>query len=368
MPSGDVARLVVRYDDVRQVLSDPRFTRELHGGDAPRFLPGVDFTTTEPDLLINVDGSRHQRLRRIAARAFSQAHVEGWKPRVEQIVDELIDQLIDHGPKADFVQQFAMPLSASVMCELLGVPKDGHERLNTGARALFTVARNEAETSLVRSQIEAYTQYVEEIIEVARDTSGTSLVHDLIAARDGADSLTKPELVNMVLMLITGGLATTSNIMTRAVVTLLGLPGLYRSMATAPREGVEAVVEELLRRHSVALSTVRVAKEEVELASGAVHAGEAVLASVEAANHDPTVFTRPAVCDPSRYVDRTAERHLAFGHGPHFCLGANLARLEFRLSLVALARRLPGLRLDVNPEDITWGVFMRSPETLPVRW
>ncbi|MFD5429508.1 cytochrome P450 [Streptomyces sp. NPDC127084] len=365
MPSGDVARLAVRYSDVMQVLSDSRFARELDDSTGPRFLPGFDFMASNSGLLINMDGQRHQRLRSFTTKAFSRGQVERQRPRIYQIADDLITDFVSQGPPFDFVDQFANVLSSAVMAELLGIPLGSCAELRDGFGALCSVATGAAAIELAKEKSATYAERVNEIVRTVEKAPGDGLISELINLRDERAELSDSEVCDLVLMMIIAG-HTPTNILTRAAITVLSDPDLYRFFGGTG--DLSSAVDELLRCHSPALSSMRVATEDVDLPSGTIRKGEAVLASIEAANHDPRVFSAPRSCRPSRYADSSTERHLAFGRGPHFCSGAHLSHLEIEATFSCLARRLPTLRLDIDPDDIEWGAFMRSPLKLPMSW
>ncbi|MFJ3234034.1 cytochrome P450 [Streptomyces sp. NPDC086787] len=365
MPSGEVARLAVRYSDVAQVLSDSRFSRELNDSAAPRFLPGFDFMASNLGLLINLDGKRHQRLRSFVTKAYSRVQVEHWRPRVYRIVDDLITDFVAQGPPIDFVGQFANPLTSTVMAELLGIPPETCAQLRDGAGVLCSIATGKATMERAREQSATYTELVTEIVRTVEKAPSDGLISELIRIRDESADLSDSEVCDLVLMMIIAG-HTPAGILTRAAVTVLSDPDLYRFFSGT--SGLSSAVEELLRCHSVALSSLRVATEDVALPSGTIRKGEAVLASIEAANHDARVFSTPLSCRLSRDEEDSTERHLAFGRGSHFCLGSHLSHLEIEAAFSSLARRLPTLRLDVDPDDIKWGALMRSPVKLPVSW
>ncbi|WP_338675817.1 cytochrome P450 [Streptomyces sp. SCSIO 30461] len=363
MPSGVAARLAVRYADVAQVLSDSRFSRDLNGSAAPRFLPGFDFMAYNLGLLVNLEGERHQRLRGFVTKAFSRGRMDRWRPRIHQLVDDLITDFVSQGSPADFVSRFADPLAGIAMAEILGIPPESGAELRAGAGALASFAAGEGEAA--REQAAAYAQRVQEIVRHVEKSPGEGLISELIRVRDETAGLSESEVCDLALMMIIAG-HTPAGILTRAAVTVLADPDLYRFFGGST--GLSSAADELLRCHSVALSNVRVATEDVDLPSGTIRKGEAVLASIEAANHDAQVYPTPLSCRLSRDAEASTERHLAFGRGPHYCLGAHLARLQIEAAFSGLARRLPTLRLDVDPDDIKWGALMRSPEKLPVVW
>jgi len=367
LPSGDVMRSVAGHADVREVLSDPRFTRELHrAAETPRIARGADISD-DRDSLLNMDPPRHTKLRRIVAGAFTPRRVAAWQPRIDDIVDRLLTEMTAAAPPADLMTAFAVPLPIQVICELLGVPGQDRDRFrHWAAGALTTASEAAAERARARSEFYAYIGALLTARRAALASApGDALIDALLTARDGDDVLTERELVSLIENLITAGHETTSNLIGGGMFTLLG-QGHYESLVRDPAL-LPGFVEELLRHDSPApYAMPRLATEDVELPSGLVRRGQTVLPLTTAANHDPAVYPDPDLFDPHR----TGPPHLAFGHGPHFCLGANLARLELERALTALTERLPGLALAVPAADVPWrtGGLVNGPERLPVTW
>jgi cytochrome P450 len=371
LPSGDTMRAASRYADVRQVLSDPRFTRELHRAPGARMVRGADISD-DTDSLLNMDPPRHTRLRRIVAAAFAPRQVAAWRPRVIEITDGLVEEMSAAGGPADLVTAFAFPLPIRVICELLGVPHEDRGRFRRWSEAALTTSTADASQRAAAGA--EFRAYVAGLLADRRADPGDALIDALLAARetdDGEDpdGLTDGELVSLTINLITAGHETTSGLIGSGVFTLLA-EGHYAALADRPREAadtVAALVEEILRHDTPAqYGLPRLATEDVELPSGTIHRGETVLPLLAAANRDPAVYP-----DPDRFAPSRADApHLTFGHGPHFCLGANLARLEVETALTALITRLPTLRLAVPPADVPWrtGGLVGGPQRLPVHW
>jgi cytochrome P450 len=363
MPSGDSVVAVTRHADVRMVMADPRFSRDLTYPGAPRMLPGEDISD-DPDMMVNMDPPRHTRLRHLVSGAFTPRRVESWRPRVTEVTETLLDDLVSHEPPTDFVTAFAWPLPVRIICDLLGVPHEDRERFHSWSDAFLSTTALSPEAR--RTAYGEFTAYVAHLIDGRRRHPGAALIDDLINARDEGGALTESELVRMTLGLIVGGHETTVSFLTKGVLLLLQHPRQFELLAADP-EYVPGAVEEILRYdvpNDGAL--LRVATDDVPLGSERVQKGEAVLPLLSAANRDGGVFA-----DPDRFdITRSGNAHVAFGHGPHFCLGAHLARLELQVALGALVRRLPRLRLAVPAENLPWksGVFVPAPEKLPVVW
>ncbi|GAB3887074.1 cytochrome P450 [Kibdelosporangium lantanae] len=356
MPSGQVAHLAVRYADVKQVLSDPRFTRELAYAGAPTYFPGEDPTTADPDFLATMGPPRHNQVRRIVANAFSARRVEKWRPTVQRIADRLVAEIVD-GPKpADFVADFAFQFTIQVIVEVIGIPDEDRDRFRgwTTASAVANMG--------------SFLEYVEGLLARRRQEPGNGLLDELIAARDGDDRLTEKELVRLVIAMLVAGHETTGSTLSRGLFTLLADRALYKNLVAKP-ELVPDHVREILRLHpAVEVSLLRVATEDVRLPSGGTVAkGEPVIASLTGANLDPEVFGSNACpFDPAR----ASGEHLSFGHGMHFCLGSNVARIELEVALSTVVNRLPDLRLAVDPAEVVSesDTVIRSLPRLPITW
>ncbi len=372
LPSGDEVLLVTRYDDIREVHTNPDFSRNLRYPGAPRMLAAADFGE-DPNSLINMDPPEHARLRRIVQGAFTPRAAEKWRPQIRTIAEELLDEVIAAGPPADLRTAFAFPLPMEVICRLLGVPAKDSTLFRGWSDTLLSLTGGSAAQERLEAGI-AFATYVDELVADHRraPAAGSSpradLIDELLNARDeDADKLGAAELTNMVRGLIIAGHETTANAFTRGVLALLRHPQQLAALREDP-ELLAGAVEEVLRAeipgHGALL---RVAKRDVRLPSGGrVRTGQGVLAPFVAANQDPDRFAEPEVFD----IARTDNRHLSFGIGPHYCLGANLARVELQVALEVLVTRLPNLRLAVCVEELTWAAGSRvcGLDSLPVTW
>ncbi|MBG0814048.1 cytochrome P450 [Planomonospora sp. ID82291] len=361
MPSGDRALLAVRYDDVATVLSDPRFSRELDYPGAPRFLPGFDIADA-PGSIISMDPPRHTRLRRLLSGTFTPRQIGAWRPRVRAIAHRLVDGMLEQDGPVDFVSAFAFPLPVQVICDVMGVEDLDVARVREWSDAALSTSALTPDEQI--SAMIEFGAYIAELIAAHRLRPGDGLLTALIEAHDEGDKLDEEELIRITLGLFLAGHETTASVLSRALLRLLGPDGAYARLVASP-ELVAPAVEELLRMEEPGdVGLLRVATEDVELSCGRVRRGEAVMAPPCAANHDPAAFP-----EPDRFViGRDGPGHLAFGRGAHYCLGANLARLELVEALAVLTERLPGLALAEPADAVPWttGHIVRRPERLPV--
>jgi cytochrome P450 len=303
------------------------------------------------------DGPAHARLRRLVAGAFRPARIASLAPRLEVLAEESVDRVVAAGPPVDLVEALAAPLPVAVIGELIGLPSAQRERFRGFVDAALVADPMSGDTTVW----DALGGFVAELVAARRAAPADDLLGDLLAVRDADDGrLDDEELVALVQVLLAAGTLTVRNALVQAVVRLLD-EGRFAELDGGD---VSALVEEVVRRAGTE-PFPRFAAEELVLGGVRVAAGDLVLVSLEAANHDPARFPDPLSFRPGR-----PEQHLGFGHGPHFCLGAALARAELTAVLPVLARRLPGLRLDVPIDEVPWhrGLVDHGPLALPVRW
>lgn len=363
-PSGCEGWLVTRYEDVRLIFSDTRFSRNLLAPGAPCLIEPGDFSTGEHSIL-NMDPPDHTRLRKLTAQAFTVRRIAGLRPRIQEIADTLLRAMAEHGPPVDLVEMFAFPLPTAVMCEILGVPYEGRERFRQWSRVIVTpVAYSPAEVAQARSD---GADDMAALVAVKRETPGEDLLSVLVHARDeDGDRLTEAELIDLATQLLLAGHETTVSLIATGIVLLAGHPDQLAALRSDPSL-TEGAVEEIMRFDGPAdASLLRVALEDVELSAGPVRRGEAVLAHTGAANRDEAAFPGASRFD----IRRRNAPQLGFGHGLHFCLGAALARLEGEIAFRTLLDGLPGLDLAVPASAIAWRppLSIRGPEAVPVTW
>jgi cytochrome P450 len=370
LADGHQAWLVVRYEEARAILNDPRLSKDMQaalatgGGVVAEGLPGPAFARH----MLVVDPPDHTRLRRLVSAAFSVRRTEQLRPRVQRIVDDLLDGIAAAGPDArvDFVAAFAFPLPFTVICELLGVPEPEREALGRELLALLGPTGTPAEYARAKRGSDHVVAMLGALVDAKQRAPGDDLVSALILARDGDERLNQQELLSTIFQLIVAGHDTTTSLIGNSVVALLRNPHSLDALRSSP-ERVPAAVEEFLRYDApVPHSTFRYTIEPVEIGGVTIPAGAQVIVCLAAANRDATRFPDAELLD----VDRADVHHLAFGHGIHFCLGAPLARMEGQLALGTLLRRFPELRLAVPFSELRWGhgdgLVLRGLTELPV--
>ncbi|MFD0636162.1 cytochrome P450 [Catenulispora yoronensis] len=345
-------------------MADPRMSHNLTGPDAPRMTAEPSFLQ-DPDILLNKDGEDHLRIRRIVASAFTPRRIERWKPAIERVANELVDAMEKTGPPADLVSDYCFALPVRIICRLLGVPDDDVLRFRVWSNAFAAAARMEPEERV--THIGAFLGYMTELIAAKRAEPGEDLIDDLITARDGADRLTEPELLSMATGLIAAGNETTSTALSRFLVELHENDRRLWTQLLDHPDLLPGAVDELLRFTGLSNSTLlRLTVEDVELPSGTVKAGQAVAIAGNCAMRDPEAYPDP---DTVRF-DRDAPPTLIFGGGPHYCLGAHLAKAELNIGLGTLLKRLPTLRLTAGRDELEFsgGEIVDSILSLPATW
>jgi cytochrome P450 len=342
-PDGQPAWLVTSYEAVAAVLSDRRF--EL----AP---PGADFPGN--DTLFQ-DGESHARLRRLVSKAFSPRSLAALRPRIEQLAAGYVSAVAAGGPPADLVAEIAAPLSITVISELLGVgigEREQFRALADAASAADFVFGAEEDMAAVAQAWDALSGYAAGLVAAKRQEPGDDLLSRLIAIREADDGrLSDAELVAMTTTIVSAGYLSARNAISVGTIRLL-IEGRLATLATADPDQADATVAEVLRMQAGLTGEPfpRYAHEDLELAGIPIRAGDLVLVRLEAAHRDPEHFP-----EPDRFLPgRKSSPPLVFGHGLHYCLGAPLARLEVGATLSALARRLPGLRIQDPIDHLEW--------------
>jgi cytochrome P450 len=361
LPDGRIVWLVTGYDNVRQMIIDQRFSRAL--AVAPgQAQPGFEMFAAGS--VNGMDPPEHTRLRKLVASAFTARRVEALRPRVADIVNQLIDAMAGRPQPADLVAGFSLPLPAQVICEMLGVPAEDTGQFHAWSDTIMGDWQRDADE--IMTALAKMYGYFGKLIEIKRARAADDLMSALIAARDHADRLSEHELTAMCCILLIGGHETTANQINMSLLLLFDHPDQVARLRADPGL-IPAAVEELLRCTRLgSLPPARVTTEDVQIGGVTIPAGEKVMPLLGAANRDPSVFSDPDRLD----VTRDAASHLSFGAGVHHCLGAQLARVELQEAFRGLIGRLPGLRLAVPASDLEFkpGMAIHSLRELPVRW
>lgn len=360
---------VTRHDDVAAVLLDgERFVRDpalALTGEQLAALQGPPVAAAINNHMLNRDGDDHRRLRRLVTKAFTPRVVEQLRPRIQEIADDLLDRVEGRG-SMDLSAEYAFPLPITVIAELLGIAEADQNRFKAWSDAIITPAIGPEALDRFFAQMGELVEYLTALFAARRADPQDDLISGLLAARDEADALTEDEVFGTVVLLIVAGHETTVGLIGNAALTLLTHPEqleLVRSDASL----IPNAIEEVLRFEGpVERALNRWAAVDTELGGQTIRQGDLVIVVLGAADRDPDRFPDPDQLD----VRRQDTRHLAFGRGSHYCLGAPLARLEAEIALETLFRRLPGLRLAAEPDELDWRATpgFRRLEALPVAW
>lgn len=349
---------VFRYDDVQRVLSEHATFSSRIGGDNQSG-SGQLFASS----LITSDPPRHRQLRSLVTQAFTPKAVEELAPRIAELANDLLDGM-PAGGSADLIRELAYPLPVIVISELLGIPAADRGRFKYWSDIIVSQTQTGPASAEQDSTTSEMIGYFLALIDERRSRPGKDLISTLLAAEIDGQKLTVPELLGFCALLLVAGNETTTNLIGNAVLCLAESPGT-RERVVADPSLIPQTLEEVLRFRSPVQSMYRVTAAETELGGKKLPAEAPVVAWIGSANRDERQFDRAAEFD----IDRGQNRHLAFGHGIHFCLGAPLARLEARIAMESLLARLPALslapeaRLERMPSSIVYGL-----KALPVSW
>lgn len=363
LPSGDEAYLVTRYEDVRTVLTDPRVSRNLNRPGAPRVTKN---NLMFQDSKMDPDPPEHTRVRRLVMKAFTATRVERFRPRVQEITDELIDAMAARTPPVNVSEELSFPLSIRVICDLLGVPPDDQYRFRRWTDHFLSTGRYTGQE--IRGALGELDEYMAALIAAKRERPADDLVSALIHVHDEDDTrLSEYELHWWCRLLLLVGYETTASQLGLTVAKLLAEPGQLK-LLRADESLLSGAVEELLRWKlmSGSLSMLRYVTEAIEIGGVTIPQGAGVIPAVESANWDEEFFDRPHDLD----VTRERNPHLTFSAGPHFCIGAALARVELETALGTLLRRFPTLRLAIPAEELrrTEGTLIEGLVEIPIAW
>lgn len=361
-----------RHADVSLVMRDKRFGKDFVERSRRRYSEKI---MEEPVFrsmshwMLQADPPDHTRLRGLVVKAFTARRVEDMRPRIQEIVDQTIDAVIDRG-HMDLIEDFAFRLPVTIICDMLGIPEDHRETFYSssrdGGRLLDPVPLSPEEIANGNAGNMMAQMYFQQLFELRRRNPGDDLITQLVQAEEDGNKLTNEELTANIILLFGAGHETTVNLIGNGLLALHRNPDQLALLKAQPELMVGAI-EEFLRYDSSVQMTGRVALEDIDDLGGArIPKGETVLCLLGSANRDPAVYPdRPDRLD----VTRQNVRPLSFGGGIHFCLGAQLARIEAEIAIATLLRRLPDLRIDdvENPEWRSTFV-LRGLKRLPASW
>jgi cytochrome P450 PksS len=368
LPDKTVVWLLTRYDDVTALLRDERFTKNRRSAltkDQLRKLPWTPpiFRPLERNML-DLDPPDHTRLRSLVHKAFTPSLVEQMRSRTQAIADELLSRVASLG-EMDLIRDFALPLPMTIITEILGVPAKDHDKFHKWSQAVVSLS-SPSPTLRVIPAVWKFIRYLRRFFKLRRRDPQDDLVSALIKAEEVGDKLSEDELLAMVFLLLIAGHETTVNLIGNGTLALIENPNEMRKLRSEPSL-IKPAIEEFLRYTSpVFTTTERYARENAMVHGVTIPRGEMILGVIGSANRDETVFDNPAELQ----ITREPNRHLSFGQGIHFCLGAPLARMEAQIAFTTLLRRLPELRLNNPAHSLVWrpSIFLRGLASLPVKF
>jgi cytochrome P450 len=365
LPSGDQASLITRYEDVRSALADPRFTRELSAPGAARLIDTESGGVFNSPMANTLAAEGHQRWRRMVGKWFTARRMAALRPGIETMADRLIDGMLAHGQPADLITHLAFPLPVWVICDMLGVPESDRDSFAHWSDVTLSL------TEYAGPEIEAaqavFAAYLTELVDGKRAHPGDDLIGELITATDAEGTpMSDAALVATAQALLIAGHETTAGMIAKMVAMLLA-DRRHWDRLLADRSLVRTAVEEVLRFDpNGGFGLPRYLHEDAEIGGEAVPAGTTLVCSMAAANRDERAFEGADELD----LGRSPNPHIAFGAGPHSCLGQPLARTELQAVLEVLLRRLPTLDLAVGVDELrrVEGLVVGRLREVPVRW
>jgi cytochrome P450 len=358
--------LVTRYEDVFALLKDERFPKNRRHALTPeqlRRLPWVPpmFRPLERNML-DLDQPDHTRLRSLVHKAFTPRLVEQMRARVQTLANELLEGVARRG-EMDLINDYALALPMTIITEILGVPASDRDKFHKWSKAVVSLSSPNVTVSVIPS-VWMFIRYLRRFFKRRRTEPNDDLASALIQAEEAGDKLSEDELLAMVFLLLIAGHETTVNLIGSGTLALLEHPDQMEKLRREPSL-IKPAIEELLRYTApVLMTTERYAREDVTIHGVTIPRGEMTLGVIGSANRDETVFENPDKLD----ITREPNKHLSFGQGIHFCLGAPLARMEAQIAIDTLLRRMPDLRLKVSPDSLRWrpSMILRGLDKLPV--
>ncbi len=353
-----------RYDDCVAVLKDARFGKELHKHLTPEQLVGQPVNSDEFAVinrhLLDLDPPDHTRLRGLVHKAFTPRMIENLRGRIQEIADNLLDAVTGEH-EIDLLETYGFPLPITVIAELLGVPASDRDRFRAWTKALlFGLDEEQARVSVLE-----FAMYMHAMIEERQKNPQDDLISSLVAVEETGDMLSREELLSMIFLLLVAGHETTVNLIGNGMLALMQHPDQILLLRENPSL-IRSAIEEMLRYNGpVETPTLRFAFEEVHMEDKIIMPGDVIMPSLLGANRDPAHFP-----DPDRFdIRRDPNKHIAFGNGIHYCLGAPLARLEGEIAIQTLLRRLPSIELNTAVENLEWNdnLLLHGMKGLPVR-
>jgi cytochrome P450 len=361
------AWLITRYDDVAAILKDDRFVKNRWSVVSPEqaarqpWIP--KFIRPLERNMLDLDPPDHTRLRALVHKAFTPRLIEDLRGRIQELTDELLDAMESRG-RMDLIRDYAQPLPTTIIAEMLGVPVRDRRKFQRWSYIVVSKVNTTWQLFKAIPALWAFMSYVRKLIQARRANPQDDLISALVQAHEAGDQMSEDELVAMIVLLVIAGHETTVNLIGNGMLALMEHPESIEQLRNDPSL-IKSAVEELLRYDGPLLTaTERFASEDVTIHGVTIPRGELVFPVLASANRDERQFDRPDTLD----LAREPNRHVAFGLGMHYCLGAPLARLEGQIAINTLLRRMPDLRPAVPAKTLRWraGLILHGLEALPV--
>ena len=369
--AGEKRWMTLSYDTAAQIFTDPRFSVEYPEGQLQPFSEYInnpsynDLLTGLTKFMVAQDPPQHTRIRKLANKAFTRAEVTEMGARITAIVDELLEKIAASG-KLDLIEDFAYPLPITIICEVLGIPAADHHKMRDWTHNIGLALEPVIDVNNIPSSAKATTElfdYLKVLIADRRANPTNDLLSAFVQAEEEGDCLDLDELLSNMLLLIIAGHDTTVNLIGNGMLALVQNPDAMNKLRSNP-DLLPLAIEEFLRYQSPAQLTERFAREDMSFEGQELKKGDRVSVIVGGANRDPAKFELPNDLN----IERQPNKHLAFGQGIHFCLGAPLARFEAKIAFERLLGRLSNITLDCEEPDFKPSAFLRGLEGLPLKF
>jgi cytochrome P450 PksS len=354
-----------RYDDCVTVLKNQIFGKEFYRHLPPEMVAENQGENPEQfnvvsRHMLNLDPPDHTRLRGLVHKAFTPRMIDNLRPRIQQIADDLLDK-IEGKDEIDLIEEYSFPLPITVIAEMLGIPVADQDKFRHWTNVLLYSPDEQVNGAAAME----FAMYMHEMIDQRTNDPQVDLITGLLMAEDGGETLHREELLSMIFLLLVAGHETTVNLIANGTLALMQNPDQMQLLRDDPSL-IKSAVEEMLRYNGpVETPTMRWSFEDTEMDGKFIQQGDIVLPALLAANRDPAYFENPNVFD----IRREPNKHIAFGHGIHFCLGAPLARMEGTIAINTMLARLPKLELNTDIDQLDWNesLLIHGMKALPVR-
>jgi len=364
MWDGTWAWFLSRQDHVRAALADERLSADNRSPGFPLVSPGSETLTQDNPTFARMDSPEHTRQRGMVTADFTNRRAAALRPRIQQIVDGVLDRMLAKSPPADLFTEFAQPIPTQMICMILGVPYEDHEKVQRIGTAL--IAHSYIGEAALQAASEELNQFFTELVESKARQPGDDLLSRLVVERERTGQLTRDDIIGMARVMLVAGFETTASMIALGVAALFYHPEQLAALRRDPAL-IPGAIDELLRYLTIFQAGLpRVAVSDTVIGGQLIKTGEAVMCFLPSANRDPSWYTDPDALD----VRRTNSASVAFGWGPHRCIGQSLVKVEMEVAFETLLRRLPNLQLATDFDDIHFRQEMTiyGVSELPVTW